>query len=210
MGSPQAAQEAGWARGGCGGRWPVGGGGRLGKEAGVGFGAPKRQLTQPRGRVPKVQAIQLMTAPGWGGQRVRWGCPLTSRSSVGTPGPAEAAPGAGGEGARVLRLAQGGSQPSRGAGSPGPAGAVLSDGRVDAQFSPFPLELLVCGILPRHGNKDTPLKAWSWREHLPFPGKGLRGGQVLILPRRHQTPPAALDPAGLSPTDVAQHGPTEL
>ena len=110
----------------------------------------------------------------------------------------------------MLRPAQGGSQPSRGAGSPGPVGAVLSDGWVDAQFSPLPLELLVCGILPRHGSKDTPLKAWSWREHLPFPGRGLRGGQVLILPRRHQTPPAALDPAGLSPTDVAQHGPTAL
>lgn len=85
VGSPQAAQEAGWARGGCGGRWPVGGGGRLGKEAGVGFGAPKRQM------------IQLMTASGWVGTAGALGAvPVTSRSSVDTPGPAEAAPGAGG------------------------------------------------------------------------------------------------------------------
>ena len=64
VGSPQAAQEAGRARGGRGRRRPLEGGGRLGKEAGVGFGAPKRQITQPRGRVPKVQTIQPMTAPG--------------------------------------------------------------------------------------------------------------------------------------------------
>ena len=99
MGSPQAAQEAGWARGGCGGRWPVGGGGRLGKEAGVGLGAPKRQMTQPRGRVPEVQTIQLMTASGRVGTAGALGAvPVTSRSSVDTPGPAEAAPGAGGGG----------------------------------------------------------------------------------------------------------------
>lgn len=75
----------------------MGGGGRLGKEAGVGFGAPKRQMTQPRGRVPEVQTIQLMTASGRVGTAGALGAvPVTSRSSVDTPGPAEAAPGAGG------------------------------------------------------------------------------------------------------------------
>lgn len=75
----------------------MGGGGRLGKEAGIGLGASKRQMTQPRGRVPKVQTIQLMTAPGWVGTEGALGAvPLTFRSNVGTPGPAEATPGAGG------------------------------------------------------------------------------------------------------------------
>ena len=59
---------------------------------------------------------------------------------------------------------------------------MLSGGKLDAQFSPFPLKLLVCGILPRHGTKDPPLKAWSWREHLPFPGRGLHGGQSRCCP----------------------------
>ena len=58
---------------------------------------------------------------------------------------------------------------------------------------PFHLGLLVCGVLPRPGRTEPPLVAWGWGENLPFPGRGARGGQVSVWPRRHQTPPVALD-----------------
>lgn len=74
--------------------------------------------------------------------------------------------------------------------------------KVDAQFSPFPLKLLVCGTPPRHGSKDPPPEAWSWREHfLPQ-----EEGSMVVSPRVAQLALAG----GLSRTDVGQHGLSQL
>lgn len=169
-GAPLRLPKGRMGRGGRGGESGLWGRREAGQEeAGIGLGSFKRQMTQPRGRVPKVQTIQLMTAPGWVGTEGAWELyPLTFRSNVGTPGPAEATrePGVA-EGAQAC-LGRGPSQKQE-AGSPGPAGLCFLMGGGCTQFSPFSsLELLVCEILPEHGSKDPPSRGLELGRHLAF------------------------------------------